>query len=437
MIRHAKIPFKRNDSIKVWCGIVLWLINTLGVFPLAYTTEYPSLLSQFWIRGEYLLWTLRNNPVPLPLITSASFSDPIPGAIGQPGTKILRGNKTVDMGWQNGFQLSAGATINEKRSISLEKSYFLLPKVTKKSFLNTTGEPGSPNFAVPIFDVTGFWGLKGVPGETIYILPGPLLGRPGFDGHFRLKISGLFQGAELNSFIGLGCWGGFNLEGLGGLRWLQLQENLTFSAHTMTVPNFPFPAGFYNFKDRFKTANNFFGAQLGLRAHYENLNWFLESTTKVGVGVLNQRVDIHGKGKTLGGNLFFATKGPAQNLVGGVFAQQTNIGNHTKNRFAATFETGLHVGYQITSCLGINLGYNFLLISHVARPGDQMDRKINPTLTEFAEVSRATVGTGSGPIPFGIPGAAEAPTGPSEPDFHFKTRLFWAQGLTVGVTLLF
>jgi hypothetical protein len=429
--------------MKAWYTIFFWLLNILCMFPLVYTTEpcllskSPSLLNQFWIRGEYLGWTLKKSPVPIPLITSASFSDPISGAIGQPGTKVLLGNKAKNMGWQNGFQLTAGAIINEKQSISVEGCYFLVPKVTKKNFLSTTGEPGSPDFAVPIFDVTGFWGLNGVPGETVYLLPGPLFSDPGFEARFKLKVSSQFQGAEFNSLIYFGSREGFNVEGLGGFRWLQLQENFTFAARSMSVPNVSFPPGFYNFKDRFNTNNNFFGGQLGLRFQYENSYWHLESTTKIGLGVLNQRVDIHGVGETLGGNLFFATNGPAQKLVGGVFSQPTNIGKHTRNAFATNFETGFRAGYKINNQLEIYLGYNFLLLNHVARPGDQINRKINPTLTGLADVSRATVGIGTKPIPFGVPGAAEAPAGPKEPDFHFKTKLFWAQGLVGGLVLRF
>lgn len=380
---------------------------------------------------------MRKSPIPIPLVTSASFSDPIPGAIGQPGTRVLLGNQTIGMGWRNGFQLDAGATVNQNQSIKIEGSYFLLPKATQKRTLNTSGEPGSPNIAVPIFDVTGFWGLNGKPGETVYILPGPLFGEPGFEGHFKLKLSSLLQGAELNSYLCLGCWNNLHFEGLGGFQWLQLEENLTFSAHTKTVPNFAFPAGFYNFKDRFKTTNNFYGGQFGLRAQYKNCCWLLEVTTKIGLGVLNQCVDIHGDAETLGGNLFFVTQGPPQKMVGGIFAQPTNIGNHSRNRFAITFDANVRAGYQITRCLEIGIGYNFLLLTEVVRPGDQLDRKINPTLTGLAEASRDTLGTGKGPIPFGQPGAAEAPRGPEEPDFHFKTKLFWAQGLTAQIKLRF
>lgn len=420
----------------------LWLINLLWITPAAYAEESfilperPAFSTECWTRVEYLGWTLRKSPIPLPLVTSASFSDSIPGAIGQPGTKVLLGNKTEGKRWQNGFQISAGTTLNTGQALSIEGSYFLLPRVTIERSLNTTGEPGAPNLAVPIYDVTGFWGLNGVPGETIYILPGPLLDEAGFEGRLSLKISSLFQGAALNCCAYLGCRDGFSLEGISGLRWLQLQEDLTFNVHTKTAPNVSFPPGFYNAKDRFRTANNFFGAQLGLHALYRRCNWFVEVTPKVSLGVLNQHVSTHGVGETSDGNLFYSIKGPAQ-LVGGIFAQPTNIGNHSRNICAAAFETSLRVGYQVTSCLEIFLGYNFISISRVARPGDQMNRKINPTRTGLAEVSRATVGTGSGPIPFGTSGPAEAPQGPKEPRFHFKTRCFWAQGITTGAMLRF
>ncbi len=185
--------------MKIAYAICLCLLNILWIISTAYTEEpclspeRISLPTRFWIGAEYLGWELKKSPIPLPLVTSASFSDPIPGAIGQPGTKVLLGNKTEGMRWQNGFKISAGTTLCNDQIISFEGSYFLLPKSTAERSLNTTGEPGAPNFAVPIFDVTGFWGLNGVPGQTIFILPGPLLDDPGFKGYFNLKMSRLFQ----------------------------------------------------------------------------------------------------------------------------------------------------------------------------------------------------------------------------------------------------
>lgn len=387
-----------------------------------------------WIQLKYLNWSFKRSPISAPLITSASFNDPIPGAIGQPGTRVLIGNEKQNTKWHHGFQICTGTCLN---NVKLEASYFLLPKTSKKKSLNTSGQPGSPNFAVPIFDVTGFWGLNAIPGETVFILPGPLFDKPGFDGHFKLKITNLLQGAEFNSYSFLSNCNSCTFELLVGLRWIEFKENLIFKALTGTVPNFPFGPGFYNFKDDFKATNHFFSPQIGFRALYKYSNWFLGVMMKGACGLMNNTIDIRGSSHTLGGNLFFETKGGINRLKGGVFAQPTNIGKHTRNSFAAAFETNLQAGYQITNCLDVFIEYNYLLLSHVAYPGDQINRKINPTLTGLAEVSRATVGTSTGPIPFGEPGPAEAPQGPKEPRFRLKTRNFWAQGITAGIQLHF
>lgn len=167
--------------------------------PLTGVDKTPSA----WIEGEYLLWKIKKNHLPAPLVTEGSLSDPITGALGQPGTKIKLGKQHVDMGWMNGFQVTAGAWLTASQQIGLEGSYFLLPTTTRKKSLHTSGEFASPNYAVPIYDVTGLWGLNGVPGETIYILPGPLDDSPGFQGDFKLKLSSQFQVLSSIPSIGL------------------------------------------------------------------------------------------------------------------------------------------------------------------------------------------------------------------------------------------
>ena len=55
-------------------------------------------------------------------------------------------------------------------------------------------------------------------------------------------------------------------------------------------------------------------------------------------------------------------------------------------------------------CAGAQAQSAFPVMRHrcnVLRPGDQIDRKINSTRTALADASRATVGTGPGPVPFG------------------------------------
>lgn len=154
----------------------------------------PADAASFKVEAEYLLWTIKENPLPAPLLTTASYSDSLPGAIGQPGTHVLLGQNHFRMGWINGFQVGVTAGINPRFEIN--GSYFLLPTVTKNRSFHTAGEPGGANFAVPLFDVTGVCGLNGIPGETIFILPGPLEGEPGFSGTFHFRIASKFQGAR-------------------------------------------------------------------------------------------------------------------------------------------------------------------------------------------------------------------------------------------------
>lgn len=385
------------------------------------------------ISVDYLLWTIKKSPVPVPLVTTASLSDDVPGALGQPGSHVKMGDKRKDMGWQSGFRAHASTWIDREKRFGFDGSYFLLPEVTKHKTLSTSGEVGSPSYAVPIFDVTGFWGLNGNPGESIYILPGPLENSPGFRGRFQLKVSSMLQGAELN---GVFKYNYFDL--LGGVRWISLRESLHFNVRTASAPGSSEPASFFNTQDRFKTTNNFMGGQAGLQAHVGKQRWHLDAALKGGLGAVLERASIKGDSLSPGGNLFYLiTGGVPRHIVGGVFAQPTNIGTHRQARFAALIEAGLRASYRFSRYFQLSAGYDFLWISRVARPGDQIDRKINPTLTGLAAVTRATSGTRTDPTPFGVPGPAQPPQGPKRPRFAFKRTDFWAQGVSFGLGVRF
>ncbi len=389
----------------------------------------------YWFEAEYLLWSIKENPLPVPVLTNASFADPLPGAIGQPGTRVVLGQDHFHMDWMNGFRVGAGAAVGQKWEI--EGSYFLLPSVTKKRSFSTSGEPGSPNYAVTIFDVTGVCGLNGIPGETVYLLPGPLAGDPGFAGVFDFHISSRLQGTECNGLYHVIEKDRFHFYGLGGFRWLQLHESLKYQAETINVPNSAFP-GFFNFSDRFHTSNNFLAAQLGIDARYRRKKWKLEGDLKGLLGAMLEEIKIRGSSRTSDGNVFFETKGTAnETLQGGIFAEPTNIGTHKRTDFAYGFEVRAGTGYRFTQNLEIELGYTFLWLSKVLRPGKQIDRKINTTLTALADASRQTVGTGPGPIPFGSSAGAPSPRGPKRPKPLFKTSSFYAYGFDAGITLNF
>lgn len=390
---------------------------------------------QSWLQIDFIAGIVKNCPVSAPLVTTASFSDALPGAIGQPGTQVVLGNGPVRMGWQEGFQVNAGSWLTTSPRFGIDGGYFLLPKLSKQESVATTGEPGSVNFAVPIFDVTGVFGLNGVPGETVFLLPGPLFGAPGFEGRFDLRLSTQFQGAETNGLFQCGRWGCFQVDVSGGFRWLQLRESLILKGASESISDV---SGFYFFRDDFSTVNNFFGGQLGLKLHYASNEWELQGGAKVGAGALDQEIDINGYSQTYSGNLFFLTHNTAGvTLPGGVFAEPTNSGNYKKREVAALVEASFRGTCYVTSNIKLSLGYRFLWLNKIARPGDQIDRRINTTLTALGNASRETVGTGPGPIAFGSPGPAPAPEGPNAPKFNAKTSNFWMQALCIGIEIDF
>jgi hypothetical protein len=103
-------------------------------------------------------------------------------------------------------------------------------------------------------------------------------------------------------------------------------------------------------------------------------------------------------------------------VPGGLLVVSSNAGVRAHDEFAAVPEFGINLGYQICKSLRAFVGYTFLYWSDVARPGDQINRTVNPTLVP---ASRA----------FGTP------IGPAEPSFTFQHTEFWAQGANFGVEL--
>lgn len=388
--------------------------------------------STFQIEAAYLTWFIQKNPLPVPLVTSASFDDAIPGAIGQPHTHVLLGKEEIGMGWMQGFEVGANAWISSQTG--LEAAYFLLPQTQKKKSIKTSGEPGSPNLAVPVFDVSGIFGLNGVPGETIYILPGPLLDNPGFSGSFKADLSSQFQGAEINGFYTFEAHPRCILKWVWGFRWFQLEEALKVKVNTATLSSSSSPFDFTKCIDRFQTTNNFVGGQIGFKGQYILGRWRLEGLVKGALGASIEEIKIRGSSKTLTGTVWFITSGTGnETLPGGIFAQPSNRGTYCKAPFAYALETRMNSILEITKNWEIDIGYTFLWISKVLRPGNQIDRKINSTRTALADASRATTGIGAGPIPFGAPASAPAPEGKTAPQVVFKQSSFWAQGLNFGI----
>jgi hypothetical protein len=103
--------------------------------------------------------------------------------------------------------------------------------------------------------------------------------------------------------------------------------------------------------------------------------------------------------------------------VGGVYALPSNIGRYFRDDLAVIPEIGINLRVCLSDHLQARVGYTFLYASSVARPGNQIDRVINPNQVP------------TDPASFGTPG------GPARPAFSFRDSDFWAQGVSFGLEL--
>ena len=104
--------------------------------------------------------------------------------------------------------------------------------------------------------------------------------------------------------------------------------------------------------------------------------------------------------------------------AGGLYYLATNSGRYTRDAFAAVPEIGVKIGYQLTSHVSVTGSYNFLYLSRVVRPGDQVNTAVNPTFLPTSP----TLG-----VPFG----------PRLPSFPFTESDFWAHGVNIGLAVTY
>lgn len=139
----------------------------------------------------------------------------------------------------------------------------------------------------------------------------------------------------------------------------------------------------------------------------------MDATIKVALGNNHETSNINGVTTVTNGAFGFVSGG----TPGGIFAQPSNIGRHSRDMFAVVPEVNFKVGYQMGQHVRPFVGYNFLYLSEALRPGDQLNRNINPT-TNF---------------PFFVPPGSA--TGAPSPLPGFRGSDFWAQGVNFGIEI--
>jgi hypothetical protein len=348
--------------------------------------------SRFYGRGEYLLWWMKSTPLPPLVTTSAPGFD---GVLGAPTTTVLFGGQSVGGEERSGGRFTVGYWLDQCQTKGIEGSYFFLGQRSTRFSANSDQ---FPVLARPFFNLntgTEFSELTASPMRST--------------GTITAESNNRLWGAEANLRCNLcqSCCYRFDL--LTGFRYLELDEGLRLTEDVQVLPTEPLLGGSHILLfDSFSTRNQFYGGQVGAAAEYRRGPWFVDLRGKIALGGVHQVINIDG------GQVRVLPTGEVLSSKGGLLALPTNIGHFTRDRFAVVPEIGLQLGYQVTDSVRVFVGYSFLYLSNVVRPGDQIDRVLDVTqIPNFAFPAR--------------------PTGLARPAVPFKGTDFWAQGINFGV----
>jgi hypothetical protein len=181
--------------------------------------------------------------------------------------------------------------------------------------------------------------------------------------------------------------------------------------------------------DQFQTRNQLWGAQIGGRWEIRRGIFFGTLTGKVAFGPNHQTTSLlgqtvattpDGQQATGVGGLLVQPGGEVVGIANGQEVRQNfaNAGTHKTDWFAIAPEVGVQVGAQLTRYMRGHIGYNFLYMNNVVRPGDTIDTTINRKYVPFSDQYRSN-------------------TGPDRPQALFGRDDFIAHGVEVGLQFQF
>jgi hypothetical protein len=351
-----------------------------------------------WGRAEYLLWWLKNQQLGPILGTIPDKDAPL---VDLPANDITPffGGHSINDGALSGVRLELGVGLDEAGNWGISGEFFQLEHAAKGAELrsNAFGSPaGGPVFNDPV-----------IGKQVIALFADPGVSR----GDVSAVTSNRLWGAEIDARCRLPAIFSDRLDFILGYRHIGFDESLDQTGSGTFISGVPSPSATINFEDHFGVHNNFDGAVIGLEAEYDCRCLFLDLRGKFGLGNVHEDWTINGSTtfvSTLPGT-------PSQTFNGGVLAQPSNSGHFSRNRFDFLGEITVNGGVRFLNDHGkAYIGYNFLGLSKILRPGlllDDVDTRAVPSLQ-------------------GMPGSVAT----ASPSQRVDDGRFWAEGLNFGLS---
>jgi hypothetical protein len=362
----------------------------------------PSEYRPRWeLTAEAVFFLFRRPEPRFPLATLGDVANPVPGALGQPGTRVLADGSTFTENLHIGTRVTGTLWLtDEPEALGVQASGFIMEQANSSFNQGNAGGAADPVLARPYFNV-----VLGREDADPRAVPATMAG------NVNLAFTTRLMGADASLIYNLTGHStyGPSLFALVGPRWLKLDERYSSNETSTDLP--PLPANTFVIQDRFTTYNQFYGGQIGTQFRYRWEGVTFDLISKVAAGNNYETLQINGftsvtnqaTGKTVAGQQ-------------GLFAQPSNIGRYTHNSFSVIPELALKLKVDLTQSIKVTLGYGFLSMTHAARPAENLDRNINIQ-------------------PLGAPGQV-GPAFPMRPTSIAETN-FWTHTFSLGLELVF
>lgn len=312
-----------------------------------------------WLSGEYLLWWLKDGPLPVPLVTTGNPANPLAGLLDQPDTVVLFGGSDLRYGtfsgtrWTLGFHPESGVD-------AIEVSAFLL-ECRGVAFAAASNGAGVPALTLPFFDLSiGAANGIGVASATGLLTAG------------GVSVTSFTRtwGAEANALWNVTENGNLRLDALAGFRHLSLNEEIDIAAVSRDLTT-----GVLDQLDEgFATRNRFYGGQVGARLAWQRERVSLQTQAQVALGCTYEMVDVHGALAEAGAGAAAPGTNP-----GGVYTQSTNLGRSHRGEFGVIPAVQIKLAVALSTNWVAMVGYDCLWWDSVVRPGEQIDGVVNPS----------------------------------------------------------
>jgi len=341
-------------------------------------------------RLEYLMWWGRGQNLP-PLVTTSPNGTPQAeaGVLGFPNTTTLFGGEGVQQRLRSGARITINRMLDDGDMIG--GRFWGLENAQANFFAASTGDP---ILAIPFFNTQ-------VPGENSQLVAFP-----------GVTTDGSVSVRSYNQLLGADAWfrrtasrdACFQLDWLAGYQFVRMNDSLFMRSVQTDITGAGVPVGtVLAVQDNFRTSSEFHGATVGLVIENQCGCWQFDVLAKMALGNMHETVNVSGSTTVTQPAVAPST------TASGLFAQGTNSGVRSTNRFTFIPELNANLGYRLSDQWSFTTGYSFLYINNVAVSGGQIDRTINPSQNP-------------GPI-----------VGPARPAPLLNSTDYWVQGLSLGM----